>query len=124
MRFGLPRRTTGGFSFVLDWLAKSLAEIRVPALYDRCRQSMLEEMCDQSLYERFGEETPYSAVATDPGPWGAEAAWQLHYRDDSGLVTVSDTWLLCYPDRIVTLTLSWTPTPEQMAVIGTVFAGQ
>lgn len=29
MRFGLPRRTTGGFSFVLDWLAKSLAEIRV-----------------------------------------------------------------------------------------------
>ena len=29
MRFGLPRRTTGGFSFVLDWLAKSLAEVRV-----------------------------------------------------------------------------------------------
>ena len=100
------------------------AEIRVPALYDRCRQSMLEEMCDQSLYERFGEETPYSAVAIAPEPWGADAVWQLHYRDDSGLVTASNTWLLCYPDRIVTLTLSWTPTPEQMAVIGTVFAGQ
>ena len=27
--FGLPRRTTGGFSFVLDQLAKSLAEVRV-----------------------------------------------------------------------------------------------
>ncbi|MDY4104157.1 MAG: DUF2812 domain-containing protein [Oscillospiraceae bacterium] len=107
-----------------NWLYYSLAEIRVPALYDRCRQSMLEEMCNQSLYERFGEETPYSAVAIAPEPWGAEAAWQLHYRDDSGLVTVSDTWLLCYPDRIVTLTLSWTPTPEQMAVIGTVFAGK
>lgn len=29
MRSELPRRTTGGFSFVLDWLAKSLAEVRV-----------------------------------------------------------------------------------------------
>ena len=29
MRFGLPRRTTGGFSFALDQLAKSLAEVRV-----------------------------------------------------------------------------------------------
>ena len=29
IRFGLPQRTTGGFSFVLDWLAKSLAEVRV-----------------------------------------------------------------------------------------------
>ena len=29
IRFGLPQRTTGGFSFVLDWLAKSLAEGRV-----------------------------------------------------------------------------------------------
>ena len=29
IRFELPRRTTGGFSFVLDWLAKSLAEVRV-----------------------------------------------------------------------------------------------
>lgn len=29
MRFGLPRRTTGGFSFVLDQLTKSLAEVRV-----------------------------------------------------------------------------------------------
>lgn len=28
-RFGLPQRTTGGFSFVLDWLAKLLAEVRV-----------------------------------------------------------------------------------------------
>ena len=27
--FGLPRRTIGGFSFVLDWLTKSLAEVRV-----------------------------------------------------------------------------------------------
>lgn len=29
IRFGLPQRTTGGFSFVLDQLTKSLAEVRV-----------------------------------------------------------------------------------------------
>lgn len=29
MRFELPQRTIGGFSFVLDQLAKSLAEVRV-----------------------------------------------------------------------------------------------
>ena len=101
-------------------LAWTLVEVKLPVLYDRVAEAMLEEV---DLYARFGETAPYFPAAADPTPWGAEAAWQAHHRDETGEVTAVDSWLLCYPDCIVTLDPNWELTPEQMAVVGEIFGG-
>lgn len=76
-----------------------VAEVKVPALYGLCR--------DQYL----GDDSRYAPV--DPAPWGAEEAYR--YVVDGQTL---EFYLLCYPGRVVDITLNWTPTAEQMAVIG------
>lgn len=48
----------------------------------------------------------------DAAPWQAEEAYQLHWSD-----TTLDTYLICWPDQIVEIHFSWTPTPEQIAIV-------
>ena len=48
----------------------------------------------------------------DAAPWGAVEVYQLVIDGQPW-----DHYLVCYETRIVKLDLSWTPTPEQMAVI-------
>lgn len=105
------------------YLVYTAVKVKASFLYDLCREDVMGQMMNAKYYEFTGEERHEDAVPTDPAPWGADAAWQKYYLDDPA-PRASDTWLLCYPRYIVRLTLSWTPTPEQMAVIGTVFAGQ
>lgn len=73
--------------------------VKVPALYGLCRDHYL------------GEDSRYTPV--DPAPWGAQEAYQ-YVLDGQTL----EYYVLCYPHRVVEITLDWTPTPEQMAVIG------
>ena len=50
----------------------------------------------------------------DAAPWGADEAYQRFWS--SGFI---DSYLLCYGDRFVEITtLGWTPTAEQMRVVG------
>lgn len=73
--------------------------VKAPALYGLCRDHYL------------GEDSRYAP--TDPAPWGAQEAYQ-YVLDGQTL----EYYVLCYPHRVVEITLDWTPTAEQMAVIG------
>lgn len=80
-------------------LRYDVAVVKVPALYGLCRDHYL------------GEDSSYAP--TDPAPWGAQEAYQ-YVLDGQTL----EHYVLCYPHRVVEITLDWTPTAEQMAVIG------
>lgn len=73
--------------------------VKAPALYGLCRDHYL------------GEDSRYAPV--DPAPWGAQEAYR-YVLDGQTL----EYYVLCYPHRVVEITLDWTPTAEQMAVIG------
>lgn len=80
-------------------LRYDVAVVKVPALYGLCRDHYL------------GEDSSYAP--TDPAPWGAQEAYQ-YVLDGQTL----EHYVLCYPHRVVEITLDWTPTPEQMAAVG------
>lgn len=73
--------------------------VKVPALYGLCRDHYL------------GEDSRYAP--TDPAPWGAQEAYR-YVLDGQTL----EYYVLCYPHRVVEITLDWTPTAEQMAAVG------
>lgn len=52
--------------------------------------------------------------AEDPAPWGAEAAYRQYYRLDGD---ARNSWLLCWRGRVVGLSMDWTPTDGEKAVI-------
>lgn len=84
--------------------------VKAPFLYGTCKSHVL------GWWDRPGENwIPQSRTdPVDPAPWGAEEAYQVVYLKSGP----QDKYVLCYPDRIVEIGLDWTPTPEQMAVIG------
>lgn len=84
--------------------------VKTPFLYGTCKSHVL------GWWDRPGENwIPQSRTdPVDPAPWGAEEAYQVVYLKSGP----QDKYVLCYPDRIVEIGLDWTPTPEQMAVIG------
>lgn len=65
--------------------------VKFPALYDFC----------ESFTSRGGEEI-------DPAPWGALRAYQ----------TGENSYTLCYADRIVEISLPFSPTPVQCMLVG------
>ena len=73
--------------------------VKVPALYGLCRDHYL------------GGDSRYTPV--DPAPWGAQEAYRYVLNGQT-----LEHYVLCYPHRVVEITLDWTPTAEQMAVIG------
>ena len=69
----------------------------------------LRERCWKKLPDLYGYTINFEE--TDPDPWGADRAMA---QDDSSL---TQRYLLLYGDRIVVLTLGFTPTAEQRSVI-------
>lgn len=94
--------------------------VKLPALYDLCREIKLHERDD------WGSEGPedvwygYAYVPTDPAPWGAEEAYQWLPGDGLDKEADNNQYLLFYPDRVVEISLQWdqAPIPEQMAAVG------
>ena len=98
-------------------LAYTVTEVRVPALYDWCEQALLAEEQDEREPGGFIFTNHYEP--TDPAPWGAQAAYQLHFSE--GTV---NRYLLCYPSCFVELRLEDPPTAEQQATVGATFRAQ
>lgn len=91
---------------ILDYDITTLA---LPGLYDLALEHCQSEWTDGGYY---------AWTEVDPALWGAEAAYQLRWGSGGSWVT-RPNYILCWPDRIVQLSLSeLDPTPEQMAVIG------
>lgn len=90
-------------------LGYDITTLALPGLYDLALEHCQSEWTDDGYY---------AWSEADPAPWGAVAAYQLRWGDGGSWVT-RPNYILCWPDRIVQLSLSdLAPTPEQMAVIG------
>ena len=91
---------------ILDYTVTTAA---LPALGDLAAEHILMEWTDRDYYD-YAE--------TDPAPWGAEAAYRRIY-DDGWDRYATDDYLLCWPDRVVEISLTDVDlTPEVMAAVG------
>lgn len=101
-------------------LEYTVTVVKAPFLYGMCRDHLLLDRA-----ERWNRDMPesewYSYEPTDPAPWGAESAYRWTNRE----LGPTNDFLLCYPDRLVELTLEhgWEITPAQMAVVGEKLGG-
>ena len=53
----------------------------------------------------------------DPTPWGARAAYRLHWDDQ-----MKNQYLLCWPGRVVEILLDHAPNEAQMATVAAALA--
>lgn len=85
----------------LPSLDYTIIEVRLPALYSLCRDSLMKNI------RRFGT---YQAI--DAAPWRAGEAYQM--VSDYG---ANDRFLLCYRVRIAEIRLNWSPTAQQIEIM-------
>ena len=91
---------------ILDY---DITTAALPALGDLAAEHILMEWTDRDYYD-YAE--------TDPAPWGAEAAYRRIW-DDGWDRYATDDYLLCWPDRVVEISLTDVDlTPEVMAAVG------
>ena len=90
-------------------LSYTIYEPRTQWLYGALMEELLVDDDDPDIPE-------FSKIyrQEDPAPWGAEAVYRQYYRLDGN---PTDTWILCWPGRVVGLSLDWPPTKEQKALI-------
>ena len=88
-----------------------------PGLYEVCRKAALSlefsEMDDYHIAGMFDRTDHERWVEADPAPWGAETAYQKEYDGN-----LRCEYVLCYPDRVVSIFFGWSPSAEQMAIAG------
>lgn len=101
LRWGNQRLRQDGDTAEEPSLEYRIVYVKVPLLYGLCENELLETRHIGSVH--------YMPI--DSRPWGARAAYRL-----TGTFRSGSMYLLCYADRIVELSLSWTPTAEQIAV--------
>ena len=97
----------------MPYLSYRVATVKVPALYDLCRDAMLRER-DEVNYDKgvpVGYREQYQAI--DPGPWQAAEAYQLVRENDGP----QGRYLLCYAERIVEIRFDWEVTAAQREAV-------
>lgn len=104
-----PRFDTPDFSDLPD-LSYEITEIKLPVLYEFCKNSLLNAEQDETADGRTVFINHFEP--SDPVPWHAEDAWQLIRGTGP-----ADRYLLCYENRIVDIRFSWQPAEEQMAAV-------
>lgn len=102
-----------GTDVFIPSLDYTITEVKLPALYDRCRAQLVEKKLDLS-YRQFSASLHRTATPCDAAPWGANEAWQVVWEND----VPGGDYLLCYDRNLVEISFSWTPTAEQMALVG------
>lgn len=90
-----------------DSLEYSVTEVKWDALVEPLRRAVLHARQDED-YDGFIFTDHYEPV--DPGPWRADAAYQLHWSE-----SVMNHYLLFQGRRIVEIQFFWEPTAEQIA---------
>lgn len=90
-------------------LEYQVTEVKLPALYEFCKEKLLSARKDEKEGDSVVFTDHYEPI--DPAPWQAQEAYQVHFSD-----SVLDTYLLCYEDRMVELSLDFTPDRRQMSL--------
>ena len=97
----------------MPYLSYSVATVKVPALYDLCRDAMLRERDevtrDVGVPEGYREQ--YQAI--DPAPWQAKEAYRLVREGDGP----KGRYLLCYEGRIVEIYFEWEVSEREMGIV-------
>ena len=104
-----PRYDTANYS---KWpvLRYTVTAIKMPALYDICKKSVLNSRKDTVDEEGGLFINHYEEI--DAAPWLAEKAYQLHWSRG-----ILNSYVLCYEDRIIKIEFDWEPTVEQMKIV-------
>ena len=99
---------------VPHWLQYTVIEVKAPFLYGLCRDAVVRDRTD-SWNRNLPEGEGYLYQSADPAPWGAAEAYQWTSRTSGA----GNTYLLCYPGRIVEIEFDAErpPTSAQMAVV-------
>lgn len=98
-------------------LEYTITEIKLPFLYEFCKNSLLNERKDEVVDGQVVFADHYEPV--DAAPWQASEAYRLYW---SGGYT--DRYLLCYKKRIIEITFFWEPTSEQITVVADKLSGE
>lgn len=100
-------------------LEYTITEIKLPFLYEFCKNSLLNERKDEKTSN--GQVDFYDHYEpVDPTPWEAKEAYRLYWSSGHFV----DRYLLCYEKRIIEIMFFWEPTPEQMAITADRLAGE
>lgn len=87
-------------------LEYEIIDVKIPALYPLIQESLIDARQDE-VHDDIIFTDHYEPI--DPGPWNAQAVYQLHWSD-----SVLDEYLVCWETRLVEITFYWTPTQEQI----------
>lgn len=93
-------------------LRYDLVYVKVPALYDWCKNQMfysLDETDDHDIPE--GHRLVY--VAQDLIPWGANEVYQI-YQEEGWYM---NWYLICYDNKILEIRFDWEPDIDDMAIV-------
>lgn len=107
-----PRLDAADFEKV-PYLSYSVATVKVPALYNLCRDAMLRERDEVSRDVGVPEGYREQYQAIDPAPWRAREAYRLMREDDGP----QGRYLLCYEERIVEIYFDWEVSEREMGVV-------
>lgn len=104
--------------FQMPVLEYTITEVKLPFLYDFCKNSLLNAKKDKIVDGKIDFYEHYESV--DPTPWNAEEAYRLYW----GSGNFVDQYLLCYEKRIVEITFDWEPTTEQTMIAAERLSGE
>ncbi len=88
-------------------LEYTVTRLKLPFLYGFLRDGLLRQETDVFQNGTLVYENHY--VPTDPGPWGAEEAYQVIIEGD-----LVNWYLVCYKDWFLEIRFDWPPTEEQI----------
>lgn len=100
---------------VLPNMEYTIVDVKMPFLYDTCKNQMVKNLT-QAGRVHIPYEQRDRLIPSDPAPWGAAEAYYV--VNDMEPDWESNNYFLCYEDRMVDIEFSWSPTPEQMAIVG------
>ena len=93
-------------------LEYTVTYVKVPALYEMCKQELIEKM-DETHDERIPVGHKQIYEPQDATPWNANEVYQLCVQDTGPM----SWYLVCYDDHIVEIIFfGWDPTTEQISV--------
>lgn len=102
---------TEGTSTAPD-LRYRIITVKAPFLYAWCKEQMYYDQ-DETNSSRWPVGNRMVYKEQDAFSWGAKEAYRLY--SEEGWWT--NTYLLCYEDRIIEIRFDWEPTPEQMETV-------
>ena len=94
-------------------LEYTITEVKLPFLYGFCKNSLLNGRKGEFVDGHVVFADHYEQV--DASPWRANEALRLCWSEEC--TDSSDSYLLCYENRIIEIAFFWEPTSAQMAIV-------